>query len=193
MIVAGYGGLTVPGTTTGTQSRGAAHTAGTAFLSKAGQPEEPATTEIQAQTETRAEPSYEDRIADISRRYDTRNISPHGIDKLGQELKDAGYEPFGDVLSLLTHGEAFRSFQNSIPGQGGAASDPNQRTDLVADVALQREMAERWGGATGGVESIEALLDVLEAAKAGRAEASQEPLAVSSSPDTASLLALQSI
>ena len=135
-------------------------------------------------------------FAEIASRYDLKSISPREIDQLAGELKDAGYEPLADVMMLETHGESFQRHMREttarITGTVPEPFDPNGKSDLTAVIAAQREMAEARGEATKGLDKVEHLFALLDAARDGRSGNDPSAARPTASLSLENLLALQS-
>jgi hypothetical protein len=99
----------------------------------------------------------ESSVQKVFEKYDLSAISPREIDQMAAELKEAGFEDFDFLLTLMTHGEEFTSHLRATLAEAGyepAPFDPTKSGDLIADIEQQVRIARSLGDPTEHAEDV---------------------------------------
>lgn len=105
-------------------------------------------------------------------RYDLTQISATEIDQMTSELKSAGFDDLGFLMSLERQGATYRTEMETratVPGyETNSGFDAATPMDLLAQTRSERDLAHRYGQTT---ERLDSQLAKLEAAHMNRPSA----------------------
>ena len=91
------------------------------------------------------------KFGEILEHYDLQNITPRDIDKLADELTEAGYPFSTDMMLLRARGA---EFQSHMPDFGGVPASPDKPVNLIESVETSLEMSRGHGDPTQGAQHL---------------------------------------
>jgi len=128
-----------------------------------------------ATEQSAANPTAKSKAANanaVFARYDLTQISATEIDQMTSELKSAGFDDLGFLMSLERQGATYRTEMETratVPGyETNSGFDAAAPMDLLAQTRSERDLAHRYGQTT---ERLDSQLAKLEAAHMNRPSA----------------------